>query len=425
MTVAFMGSSHCDASECGGANFWNANVMIEIGSRIASRLPYVLVSDRDFRGRRPEFPLSLSTLNVTVLPGPASGPTPYNWVDPAPDAIVQEIRRKIEIEQKRIRSLDCKHSLASINASSRDTSMPESLLYTAASAAAEDLFGVNHDGEDGQRQLVGRTMAQFLEGIKDRMHPVQWKMFGRNQIQAREMLKNNQTSIANVPIVFEKHDNEALINRAYLPIIVQEFQRDKDGENNWYNIRVLYLNVSTVTSKHALPNGDEYYSCTLDPTSDTTLDPLKPFVGVRAFMSYSRRNYDKVEKILELLRQLSPYVDPFIDLGIEAGNIAVDDIQKGLDSAEVFFVFLDSQKMGPGQSVEVKELIQRALSGRSQIIVPVLLDQCTVPSILDQNEWVKYDELNLMKLQRILVTHFKERCPDEWAQPKKKIGAKV
>ena len=143
------------------------------------------------------------------------------------------------------------------------------------------------------------------------------------------------------------------------------------------------------------------------------------------FLSYSRRNYDKVEKILSLLKELSPYVDPFIDLGIEAGKTAVLDIQKSLDDAEIFFVFLDSQRMGPGQETEVKELYQRAMSGRSQIIVPVLLEQCSVPSILDQNEWVKYDELDLMKLQRILVTHFKERCPDEWVQPKKTSGAKV
>ena len=210
MTVAFMGSPHCDVSGCGGAHFWNANVMIELGHRIASRLPYVLVSDRDIYGKRPDFPLSLSALNVTLLPGPVSGPTPHNWVDVAPDATVNEIRRKIVTEQKRIRSLDCKHSLASINASSRDTATLQSLLYTAASAAAEDLFGVEGDDEDCQRQLVGRTMAQFFEGVRNRMHPVQWKMFQRDQVEAREMLRNNQKSVANVPIVFEKHDNAAL-----------------------------------------------------------------------------------------------------------------------------------------------------------------------------------------------------------------------
>ena len=415
LAIAFLGFPVGDASGCGGASFWNANVMIEIGYRTASRLSLILISDRDGTGKKPEYPLSLSTLRIMLLPGPGNGPTPHDWVDSAPGETSEELVGMIKAEEKRVRLLDCKHPMASINASHRDTEDPEDLLYTAASLAAEKLFGIAIN-EKERPKLVGRTMAQYLDGVKERMHPIQWKMFQRDQVQARESLKNNQASVANIPIVFENHNDDRLNRRAYLPIIVQEFQPNKEGENNWYNLRVCYLNVTTVTDKACLPNGDEYYVCRLDPTSDKTLEPLRAFAGIKAFLSYSRRNYEKVEPILELLKGLVPYVDPFIDLGIGAGEPDIPQLQEALDKAKIFFVFIDSQPSGPGQDAEVQDILGRRLAGGTQVVVPVLIGDAKLPPFLRRYEWVKYDNLDLPKILQILSHHFNDRCPDEWAE---------
>ena len=268
-------------------------------------------------------------------------------------------------------------------------------------------------------------MAQFLDGVKERMHPIQWKMFRRDQVSARESLKNKQVSVANIPIVFENHNYGRLNRRAYLPIIVQEFQRNREGENNWFNLRVLYLDVTTVTDKACLSNGDEYYACRLDPTSVKTLEPLREFVGIKAFLSYSRRNYEKVEPILELLKGLGPYVNPFIDLGIEAGQRDIPQLQKALENANIVFVFLDSQEMGPGQTFEVERIVKRTMAGGTQVVVPVLLGEAKLPPFLEGFEWVKFNELDLPRIQRMLVTHFGDQCPDEWSEiePVKKAKA--
>src|SRR5262245_52401438 len=62
-----------------GPGCWNANVMIEIGYRLASRLPLIFLCDQDSEGDLPELPLSLTILSVIGLPRP--DPQDPNWVD--------------------------------------------------------------------------------------------------------------------------------------------------------------------------------------------------------------------------------------------------------------------------------------------------------------------------------------------------------
>ena len=83
-------------------------------------------------------------------------------------------------------------------------------------------------------------MDQFLDGLEKRMHPAQWNAFTRDQDIAR------RTLVARVPIVFETHENDDYNRRAFLPIVVQNYQPPEQGLN-WANLRVLYLDVTTAT----------------------------------------------------------------------------------------------------------------------------------------------------------------------------------
>src|SRR5271157_3225727 len=52
MCIASMGSTpECSTASCSGTAFWNANVMIEVGYRLASRLPLIFLCDRDSGGK--------------------------------------------------------------------------------------------------------------------------------------------------------------------------------------------------------------------------------------------------------------------------------------------------------------------------------------------------------------------------------------
>ena len=174
--------------------------------------------------------------------------------------------------------------------------------------------------------------------------------------------------------------------------------------------------MTTVTDKACLPNGDEYYVCRLDPTSDKTLEPLRAFAGIKAFLSYSRRNYEKVEPILELLKGLVPYVDPFIDLGIGAGRARHPTAPRGARQSQDFLRVYRLTALGPGQDAEVQDILGRRLAGGTQVVVPVLIGDAKLPPFLRRYEWVKYDNLDLPKILQILSHHFNDRCPDEWAE---------
>ena len=150
------------------------------------------------------------------------------------------------------------------------------LQITAASPAANDLFGI--DLEDGQgRRLVGCTMTQFISALEKLMSPAQWRAFERDQRRMRLQLspgRNQEEKVALVPIVFEKHENPDFNHRAFLPIIMQDYRSDSENDGD-YHLQVFYLNVTTATEKEISQDGEEYYVCRFDPVSNARLEPLK------------------------------------------------------------------------------------------------------------------------------------------------------
>lgn len=420
MAIAYMGATPDCLTDCRGSAYWNANVMIEVGYRLASRLPLIFMCDRDARGAMPDLPLTLKTLNVISLPTPPPN-APPNWSDAKAFAIVQRLVGQIQEAEAEPRFLDSMHGLASIHATNKDTQKPEDLYYSAASEYAVNLFGPT-DADTGRPRLVGRSLAEVMSGLKERMHPVQWRKFDYDQKHAVSKLKNRahddtaKVSTAAVPIVFVKHDDPDFIDRAYLPIITQDYH---SSTNNWYNLRVLYLNVTTVTEK-VVENGEEFYVCRLDHTSEKRLEPLKPPVaGIKVFLSYSARNKAAVTRFYDLLGGFTPYVERFIDTEIPPGTDWPKTIAEAVRSSEICFLFLDDDAMGGGQEAELSQLLARTMSTSDQpkcIIVPVLLGkQKQLPSGL-VSEWVSYDGLTADALRRIFCTHFRHRCPSDWAQ---------
>src|SRR5215813_4838433 len=136
MAVAYMGPGPEAPGD--GPVSWNANVMIEIGYRLASRLPLIFLCDQDSRGDLPELPLNLRTLGMIALPRP--DPKNSKWADNDPQETVKCLVRQIQEEEQAVRILDSMHPVAAINAANRQVTAPSNLYYTAASVTANDLF---------------------------------------------------------------------------------------------------------------------------------------------------------------------------------------------------------------------------------------------------------------------------------------------
>ena len=413
MAVAYMGRPTAESVPAPGEfpSCWNANVMIEIGYRLASRLPLIFLCDQD---ALPHLPLSLKARNVIGLPRP--DPANPGWVDPQRQKTVDRLTRQIRDEEQAMRLLDSAHPLAAINAANSQAERPDNLLYTAASVAANSLFFGNEQG----RRLVGRRMDQFLDELKKRMHPAQWRAFERDQIEARTKLSQGEQAIAKVPIVFERHENPNYNHRAFLPIIVQDYRPPEDGFN-WFNLRVLYLNVTTATEKVKDGNGEEYYECRLDHRSDRSLEPLKPHQPIRIFLSYRSDNRAMVEAVYRRLVAMKPYVAPFIDTSMTAGVNWLYTLETKLRDSELCFLFLDGKDVGPGQQVELGAILARLFTreGKKYPVVPVLLPSSgpppDMPFFLSNLQRQNYADLTEPKLQQILWSSFRERCPDDWA----------
>jgi TIR domain len=424
LAVAYMGPiADSEAASRERTGCWNANVMIEIGYRLASRLPLIFLCDRNSEGNLPELPMNLKALSVIDLPRPDPGNP--SWADSNSQETVDSLIKQIKEEEQERRILDSVHPVAAINAASAQLSTASNLYYTAASDLADDVFGVEF--EEGQApRLVGRTLEQFYSGVQRRMHPAQWRAFERDQDQARSKLKRwatgkgNKQSIAAVPIVFENHENPDYNRRAFLPIIVQDY-RPRDGGLNWYNLRVLYLNVTTATEKVKDEGGEEYYACRLDPRSDARLEPLKPHEPIRIFLSYRSDNRAMVDAVYRRLVAMQPYVTPFIDTSMTPGVNWLYTLESRLRDSELCFLFLDGKDIGPGQQVELNAILARLFTreGKTYSVVPVLLPssgpQPELPYFLSTLQRENYEDLTQPKLQQILWSLFGERCPDDWA----------
>jgi hypothetical protein len=423
MAVAYLGPiSDAGPGSREETGCWNANVMIEVGYRLASRLPLIFLCDQNAEGNVPELPLNLAVLRVIPLPRP--DPKAPRWVDPEPQETVDSLVRQFQEEEQAGRLLDSMHPVAAINGANAQLSSPNNLYYTAASDVADDVFGIEF-GDGRAPRLVGRTMEQFLASAEKRMHPNQWDAFRRDQQSARSKLKlrargeDEKQSTATVPIVFENHENDDYNHRAFLPIIVEDF-RSPDPRSSWYNLRVLYLNVTTATEKETGKDGKEYYVCRLDPTSDRRLEPLKSRApAIRVFLSYSSGNRPNVLDIYNRLCEMRPIVEPFMDVSINMGDNWIKVLRDTIETSELSFLFFDGDAMGPGQQAEVDAIEARLLArnGQNYPVVPVLLRPdrpAKLPTFLNSRQWAKLDALTEVELRQILWSHFPERCPQNW-----------
>jgi len=329
MTIAYM-----------GGNPWNPNVMIEIGHRMSTKLPLVLLCDQDKCGKTPDFPFHLQDLWVVTLP--------VARVDPDK---IEELVNVIRAVEKEYRPLEWPHPIALINVRYRETVSTQDLIYTAASKGAEELFG----GDDNR--LVGLTMKEFFHVAKRRMPPAQFAAFRANQRQVRKDIQGRMTNTSNtlaralIPMYFDQHPVAKYNDRAYLPVILE----DHTPENkDWYNMRVLYLDVTSVSQKATNSRGEEYYYCALDVNGEAKLPPLQPTSPRRVFLSYTRPDRDMVKQVFTALKELFPReVEPWMDLeDLYAVSNYPEKLTKAIQDADHTLVFCGKGGPGNGQSWE-------------------------------------------------------------------------
>lgn len=377
---------------------WNDNVMVEVGYRIAARLPVVLLRDAPSAPMH-DLPYILWDRLAINIPRADQEPD-SDRVERIQGQICTAIRNVESDYLHRILHSTLPvaviHSWRPCNGGPLD---PTRMIYVRTSGLASEIFGIK--GEDGTR-LAGRTMDQFLNSLKYRMTNSRYGEFCANQDVARSeyevsFQRSGPPPTVDVPIVFKWHPIQKYIGRAYLPIITEDFTSE---DYMWRNMRVLYHDVT---------------SCT--PIPDTP--PTSP---ISVFLSHNSKDRHVVDQFRGRLKALSPWIHPWVDaIDLIGGDPFVARIGEVIDKVEVALVFLGPNGIGPFQKLEIQSLINE-LSRRESpepelTVVLVFLDGFEAKDVppeiglLNSNIHVTYQEIDN---DDCLTNYFYRKFPDRF-----------
>ncbi len=345
---------------------WNINVAIEVGYRLSTRRPLVLLCDEPTIGEELNLPFNISQNRVIQLPrGDVDQETE--------DKVVANIVRTILQRERERRPFASVQAVANIHFPKSDFSK-HSALFIEVSELARSLFGPG---------IVGKTLAQFYDGLKDDMLSSQYEAFMNEQALLIAQAQNSsETVIARVPIVFRRGPHKG---RAFLPMIVNAADYGCIQQ-----LRVLYLDVTSAVRKVTDQDNPElqYYRCLLNPKAKPLSLPDEVH-GKRPLIFLAHNSRDKEEyvyPIATLLRQAG--AEPWLDKeNIPVGVQQVSAISKALDQCDAAFVFLGPEGQGQFQDLEIQTLInlyyEKKKKGKQFRIVPVLLRELKAEAIDD------------------------------------------
>jgi hypothetical protein len=368
MTIAYLGSPP-----------WNDDVMVELGYRLASGLPLVVVCNAPKDGEFLRFPMIIHDLARIEIPPPDAPDDP---------GLVEELVKLIRASERESSRVESHHPIALVHyhkVRSDAQVNADEMHYIAASEKATELFGIKADNGD-EHHLVGHTLKEFLDNLQYRMPAQHYDVFRGSQDAATTTWSNRiRTNVVlppsvDVPIVFDRHWNPAYVGRAYLPVIVSEFRSE---DKAWCNLKVLYLEVTAHTEGKATqpepapesdPTDTRYFICSLaNDNRIAFVPPLEPKpIGV--FFSYNSADHVRVEQLRERLVHLSPSINIWLDRDkIEGADDVNGKLSDGINMADVAAVIIGKNGPGDWQNQEVDTII-RQNAKRGLKVLTILLD---------------------------------------------------
>lgn len=215
---------------------YNPNVMLEVGCRLVTGLPIVILWDGSKDGKPPPFDVA----HIRMIEIPASG---------SDEPTVTTIRRRLNESWEG--GWKFPHTCATIVVNTKDK---ESNRFIEASPELEDLFEI--------KGLVRRKLDPVLKVLIRKMPEWQREPFGLEQDRLIDRMNRDPifskvgVPIATIPIVFREHKKYK--GRAILPVI-----GGYSLIGDLLKLRLLYLDVTCVVQQHR----DGYYFCNLSDCS--------------------------------------------------------------------------------------------------------------------------------------------------------------
>jgi len=292
---------------------WNANVMIEIGYRLASGGAIVLVRDSEADSERNDpLPFDIADIQVLSLPPRAEDQARR---DDAVTAIRQAMKTALEHIPDPWSS---HHPFMQIEVDRRG----DNHIIKDANPAAGLLFA-----QDGR--LAGVKVGDVVTKLGPFMPEGQFAAFGKEQsdlitelMRVRVFDANSASChvVATTPMVFEGHPNPLYDQKAFLPIIVRY---DGGTNEDRLELNVLYLDVTSATR---LSGG--VFRCQLEQGNER-----KPLIWDTYAISYDRvlPKWSVYREVVarHVQAMSAEAIRTVLDLGCGTGNVTVPLSTKG------------------------------------------------------------------------------------------------
>jgi hypothetical protein len=236
---------------------WNPNVMIELGARILTGAPYLIIKDITSDGKPYDLPFDLKDNRVVDIPEQEEKDLELGAIK------IRTIRDRIKEISNVGDQWNYLYPGAAVEIKIGDEKEGAS-RFTDVSKKLETLFEL--------KGIAGREVSSVIDHLLEKMPSFQIGPFNEEQanLVGRLLVPANPRVSrihATVPIVFQKHHKYQ--GRAFLPIIVSySFNR----LTNILRLRILYIDVTSATK---LDEQKGYYICSLTGNGKIDLDGFK------------------------------------------------------------------------------------------------------------------------------------------------------
>lgn len=281
---------------------WNPNVMVEVGYRLATGKPLVILAPRT------SLPFDLTNRRTIMLP---ENPTEMSRAD-AGKAVDEIVRVMTERETQDL-GWDDLRPTATIEVDLRDVPVKEHRVGDASQETA-DLFDLP------RTHLIGMSPDDLIEHLGSLMDERQHKAFVQEQTQLYAQVDvlsvAKRPLYAEVPIFLTRHRDPSYFHRAFLPAILAR-ERVEDR----LLIRIVYVDVS----RHLRSDGG---ICRV-PKPGPNLDLLfSRYATAYDTVLPELANYaETVAAHCELLKPAPGRT--ILDLGAGTGNVTYRLLEKG------------------------------------------------------------------------------------------------